>query len=104
MDNETFILQVRGMISVLDTLRQSLSAEIQKLDETAKRLEDSSHLGSASAFDFGLEDQSAAMKRVKKEISKASREVKRLSKDLEAAQSKKIAEQSGSLTDKIEDQ
>lgn len=101
MQNEAFILQLRTIITVLDRIRQAVSAEIGKLDDTAKRLEDESHLGTAASFDFGLEDQANAVKRVKKEISKALKEVKTLSKDLETSQTKKIAEQSTSMSDEI---
>ncbi len=99
MSNEGFIMQLRTMIAVMDRIRTSVSEEIVKLDETAKRLEDESRLGAASAFDFGMDDQHKAAERVKKEISKALREIKKLSKDLEEDQTKKMAEKSSSMTD-----
>lgn len=104
MSNEVFILQLRNMIDALEGIRQTVSAEIQKLDEIAKRLGDESHLGTSAAFDFGKEDQAKAVEQVKKKISKSLREIKKLSKDLEASQNKKIAERSGTMTDAIDKQ
>lgn len=102
MNNENFILQIRNMISALDQIRQIVNPEIQKLEETVKRLEDQSHLGTIAVSDFGLEDQTTALANVRKQINKVMRTMKSLSEDLEESQNKKMAETSGVMTDQVD--
>lgn len=99
MSNESFILQLRTLIAAMDQIRNSVASEIQKLEQTVGQLEDESKLGAVSTFDFGLGAQRAAVERVKKSVSKAMREIKKLSKDLEESQTKKMAEQNTSMSD-----
>lgn len=99
MSRESFILQLRTMIGVLETIRNTLTPEIEKLQDVVKQLQDESHLGSHSAFDYGLKDQAGAVKRIKKELTKAQKEIKNLSGNLEDLQTKQIAEDSTQMTD-----